>query len=68
MGERQRLLNMEKNVRNVVILGKVGTGKKTLGNRIAGKDIFQTKGASGDVHYQERETRDTVYHILTVDT
>ena len=67
MGERQRLLNMEKNVRNVVILGKVGTGKKTLGNRIAGKDIFQTR-TSGDVHYQERETGDTVYHILTVDT
>ena len=58
--------------RNVVILGKVGTGKRTLGNHIVGKNIFQSKNVLAarnfDCHYNEQRTEDTIYRILTVDT
>ena len=58
--------------RNVVILGKVGTGKRTLGNHIVGRNIFRNEGVLGsrDVtcHYEEQRTEDTIYRILTVDT
>ena len=58
--------------RNVVILGKVGSGKRTLGNHIAGTSIFQCKTALGtrdvDSHYGEHTREGIVYRILTVDT
>ena len=59
---------MDKKVLNVVILGKVGTGKKTLGNHIVGADIFQQKSLAGAVHYKDQIKGNTVYQILTVDT
>lgn len=63
---------MATNERNVVILGKVGSGKKTLGNRIAGKDIFQHESALGatnaGTHYKQHTKGDMLYQILTVDT
>ena len=61
--------------RNVVILGKVGSGKRTLGNHIVGgeTDLFHhecndvgTRNVS--THYGERVRGDTIYRILTVDT
>ena len=58
--------------RNVVILGKVGTGKRTLGNHIVGQSILQSKSvlAASNVtrHYYEQRTEDTMYRILIVDT
>ena len=58
--------------RNIVILGKVGSGKRTLGNHIVGRDIFQlgTALSTGNVgaHYGEVRIGDTFYRILTVDT
>jgi len=58
--------------RNVVILGKVGSGKKTLGNHIAGKGIFQPESALGTravaSHYRECKREDMFYRIQTVDT
>ena len=58
--------------RNVVILGKVGSGKRTLGNHIAGTSIFQCETAlgTGDVgsHYGEHTREGIFYRILTVDT
>lgn len=56
--------------RNVVILGKVGTGKKTIGNRIVGADIFRKENAQsvGNCHRAEEWNGDTHYRILTVDT
>ena len=64
---------MARNERNIVILGKVGTGKKTLGNRIAGKDIFNRESAVFATRsagfYCGQCTRDnTVYRIQTIDT
>ena len=67
--ETQSLLNMEE--RNVVIIGKAGAGKRTIANRIVGKDIFQTESASAarDIcHYKELWTENTHYRILTIDT
>ena len=58
--------------RNVVILGKVGSGKKTLGNHIVGKDIFPRGSFVGSsnvgVCFKARRRDDTLYNILTVDT
>ena len=58
--------------RNVVILGKVGSGKKTLGNQIFDKDIFQREsilGARNDgVNFAEYTRGDKHLRILTVDT
>ena len=59
--------------RNVVILGKVGSGKKTLGNRIVDADKFpcesQTLGTRNvATNYIVHETENAVYRILTVDT
>ena len=58
--------------RNVVILGKVGSGKRTLGNRIVGRDIFQRETALGTgnagAHYGEARIGHTFCRILTVDT
>ena len=66
---------MARHERNVVILGKVGTGKKTLGNHIVGKNIFNrsyhesafaTRNAKS--YYAEFTTEHVVYRILTIDT
>ena len=38
------------NERNVVILRKIGTGKRTLANRIVGADIFQPSEHSDSEH------------------
>ena len=69
MAEKQPLLTMIE--RNVVILGKVGTGKRTLGNHIVGQDLFQRESALGtgnaNCHYKEQLSGDTFYRILTVD-
>ena len=60
--------------RNVVILGKAGSGKRTLGNRIAGEEIFhhdhESLTGTGDVgvHYEQATREGTLYRILTVDT
>ena len=63
---------MATNERNVVILGKVGSGKKTLGNQIAGEDIFQHGSALGtrnvDAYYGQCVRENTIYRIQTVDT
>ena len=71
MGEKRPLLTMNSE-RNVVILGKVGSGKKTLGNHIVGENIFQRESTLGTGnatrHYKERLVGDTFYRILTVDT
>lgn len=61
------------NERNVVILGKVGAGKRTLGNHIVGEDIFNHKSeALGsrdvDTYYKELEKEQKFYRILIVDT
>ena len=69
MAEKQPLLTMFE--RNVVILGKVGTGKRTLANHIVGQDLFQPESAQGagnaNCYYQEQLSGDTFYRILTVD-
>ena len=69
--ERQ-LENQSRPSRNVVILGKAGSGKRTLGNHIVGKNIFQRDSALGTrnvgVHYREVTIGNTIYRILTVDT
>ena len=71
MGEKKPLLTMNSG-RNVVILGKVGSGKRTLGNHIVGENIFQRESTLGTGnatrHYKERLVGDTFYRILTVDT
>ena len=59
--------------RNVVILGKVGAGKRTLANRIAGQEIFERKNplpGVGDVDDCSKKCRieDTDFNILIVDT
>ena len=58
--------------RNVVILGNIGTGKRTLGNHIVGREVFQSESILGarDVgcHYTEQTTENTIYRILIVDT
>ena len=59
--------------RSVVILGKVGSGKRTLGNHIAGKNVFSCEPddlatRNVDVHYGEHMRENTKYRILTVDT
>ena len=59
--------------RNVVILGKVGSGKKTLGNYICGANIFRHEhGVLGarnvGAHYGELTKGDTLYRIQIVDT
>lgn len=69
MEDKQPLLTMIE--RNVVILGKVGTGKRTLGNHIVGLDIFQRESALGagnaNCHYVEQLSGDTLYRILIID-
>ena len=71
MGEKRPLLTMDSR-RNVVILGKVGSGKRTLGNHIVGKNVFQRESTLGAVnvnyHYTKEWGGDTFYRILTVDT
>ena len=68
-----------RNERNVVILGKMGSGKRTLGNHIVGgeKLFHQEHGHLGTrkkqhtssfIHYGERTMEDTLYRIITVDT
>ena len=61
--------------RNVLILGKVGSGKRTLGNHIAGGETHLFKHESGhlgtgnvDAHYGECTRGDTCYRIQTIDT
>ena len=58
--------------RNVVILGKVGAGKKTLGNHIFDKDKFQRESILGarnvGFHFEEHMRGDRHFRILTVDT
>ena len=55
--------------RNVVILGPVGAGKRTLGNHIVGEQIFQQKGTgNASSQYREHRTEETLYRILTVHT
>lgn len=66
-------MSFEKKERNVVILGKVGSGKRTLGNHIAGTAIFQPGSVLGarkvDHFYKTHEGEDgTLYKILIVDT
>ena len=61
------------NERNIVILGKVASGKRTLGNHICGAEVFhQEKGVLGarDVgsHYGELTRDNTHFRILTIDT
>ena len=55
--------------RNVVILGKEGTGKRTLGNRMVGRDIFQP-GRRSDTKcdYREWQIRNMFCRILIVHT
>ena len=69
MAEKQPLLTRIE--RNVVILGKVGTGKRTLGNHIVGQDIFHHESlfdaGNSNYHYKEQWTGDTFYRILTVN-
>ena len=61
--------------RNVVILGKMGSGKRTLGSHIAGvtTSLLYQKGGDLDtenagVHYGEHARGGTFYRIETVDT
>jgi len=58
--------------RNVVILGKVGSGKKTLGNHIAGNAILRHESAFGARNaghcYGKCEREGTLYQIQTFDT
>ena len=59
--------------KNIVILGKVGSGKKSLGNHICDTEIFrQKRGVLGtsnaSIHYGESESGRIRYRILTVDT
>ena len=63
------------NERNVVILGKVGSGKKTLGNHIAGGEtalFHRERGRLGtrnvSTYYGERTREGRLYRILTIDT
>ena len=63
------------NERNVLILGKVGSGKRTLGNYIVGGDthLFQVEHrqlGTGNVkaHYGERTREGTHYRIQIIDT
>ena len=69
MEENQLLLTMPE--RNIVILGKVGTGKRTLGNHIVGQDIFQQESlfdaGNANHHYKQQWAGGTFYRILTVD-
>ena len=70
MEENQLLLSTMPE-RNIVILGKVGTGKRTLGNHIVGQDIFQQESlfdaGNANHHYKQQWAGDTFYRILTVD-
>ena len=61
------------NERNVVVLGKVGSGKKTLVNHILGADVFPRGSAVGgsDVRFHwtgEQWKGDMLYRILIIDT
>lgn len=62
------------NERNVVILGKIGTGKRTLANRTVGADIFQpsehsdSEHSDSEQHYEEKRTQNMLYRILIVHT
>lgn len=71
MGEKRPLLNMDSE-RNVVILGAVGSGKRTLGNYIVGENIFQQASTTGtgnaNHHFKQHWAGDTLYRILIVDT
>ena len=67
MDEKQPLLKLAD--RNVVILGKVGTGKRTLGNHIIGTDVFHPGEHSADTkcHYEEwQSVQNILYRILIV--
>ena len=55
--------------RNILILGKIGTGKKSLGNHIVSEGNFSRERISGvNCHYKEQWVGDLFYRILTVDT
>ena len=58
--------------RNIVILGKVGSGKRTLGNHICGIEVFHRGLDLADgglaVHYHEQCREGTLYRVLIVDT
>ena len=55
--------------RNILILGKVATGKKTLGNHIVGEGDFSHERISRvSCHYKEQRVEGLLYRILTVDT
>ena len=58
------------NERNVVILGKIGTGKRTSANRIVGEQIFQpsehsdSEHSDSEQHYEEKRAQNMLYRIL----
>ena len=61
--------------RNVVILGKMGTGKRTLANHIVDEPIFTepiftepNRHSDNKVHYGEKWTQNMLYRILIVHT
>ena len=67
MAEEKPILEMQE--RNVLILGRVGTGKKTLGMHIFGEDGFKREAILGaNCHYKQQWVGDLLYRILTVDT
>lgn len=65
-------MNSERQDVNVVILGSVGAGKKTLVNHFAGREIFRNQNTfatgSASSYVGKYETTDRLYNILTVDT
>ena len=68
MGENKPLIE-KKMERNILILGGVGTGKKTLGNHIVGEGDFTHERISRvSCHYKEQRVDGLHYRILTVDT
>ena len=62
--------------RRVILLGKVGAGKRTIASRLAGDDLFQSKIAESTANmtrqpgaYPDTFKRDGITcHVLTVDT
>ena len=66
----------EDNERRVILLGKVGAGKRTIANRLAAKDLFQTTSVVSTASmtrtpetYPATFKRDDITcHVLTVDT
>ena len=63
---KQPLLTKLLAERNVVILGKVGEGKRAIANHIVGENIFRQESAT--CQYEEYWTNDTFNRILIVDT